>query len=71
MVLETLKLELIERVMRMKDTSVLERLEELIEQAELESRTKESLQSIKRGETVSLKDFGNQNRRWLKEKAMK
>jgi len=71
MVLETLKLELIERVMKMKDPSALARLEELIGQAELEARKQESIQSIEKGETVSLKDFANQNKKWLKEKAMK
>jgi hypothetical protein len=71
MTIETLKLELIERVMKMKDSSTLEKLEDLISQAEMESRTKESIRSIGKGEIVSLEEFAKQNQEWLKKKAMK
>jgi hypothetical protein len=45
-------------------------IEVLIAQAEMEARTEESIRSIEKGETISLKEFSNQNRKWLREKSI-
>ncbi|CAD5253576.1 MULTISPECIES: hypothetical protein [unclassified Imperialibacter] len=64
---ETLKLGLIERVMQVQKKSTLERMDQLITQAEMETRTQESLEAISKGDTLSLDEFSQKNKEWAKE----
>lgn len=68
---ETLKLSLIERLMRVHKTSTLERMAKLITQAEMEARSQESLDAIKEGDVISLDEFRRENRQWAKENYIK
>lgn len=68
---ESIKLGLIKRVMSARETSVLERMEELLVQAEMEVRTEESLKAIEKGEVVSIDDFRNENKQWAKKRSSK
>lgn len=64
---ETLKLDLIERLMKIQKASTLKRMNELITQAEMESRTQESIDAINKGEIVTLENFQKENQKWAKE----
>lgn len=68
---ETLKLDLIERLMKLQKVSALERVEKSITQAEMETRAEESMKAIRNGDTLSLDEFKNENRRWAKERYTK
>jgi hypothetical protein len=68
---EKLKLNLIQRVMKINETSMLERIEDLIIQEEMEARLKESLEDIKEGKVHSLEEFKQMNEVWFKEKGLK
>lgn len=68
---ETIKLGLIDRLMRVKEASTLQRMEKLITQAEMESRAEESLKSIDKGDVLSMDEFRKENRQWLKKKYTK
>ena len=68
---ETIKLGLIDRLMKVHEVATLKRMEKLIIQAEMEARAEKSLQAIEKGEVVTLKQFGNENRKWLKKKYSK
>lgn len=63
---ESIKLGLIERLMRENNVSILERMNELITQAEMENAAKNSLEAINKGEVMSLDDFKNENQKWTK-----
>ena len=56
---------MIQRLMRIEKSSSLEKIEESILQAEMEARTKESLEAIKRGEVMTLDEFRKSNQEWL------
>lgn len=71
MTVEKLKLNLIERVMKIDKTSTLEMLEDLIIQAEMEARAKESMESIEKGEVHSISEFRQMNKEWIKENSLK
>jgi len=68
---ETIKLGLIDRLMKVQEASTLQRMEKLITQAELESRAEESLKAIEKGEVLSTDEFSKQNRQWVKKKYTK
>lgn len=68
---ETIKLGLINRLMKVRETSTLQRMEQLITQAEMEARTEESLKAIDKGEVLSIDEFRKENRQWLKKKYTK
>ena len=68
---EKLKLNLIQRVMKIEKTATLERIEDLIIQEEMESRFQESLEDIKEGRVHSLEEFKQMNEKWWKERALK
>jgi hypothetical protein len=68
---ETIKLGLIDRLMKVHEVATLKRMEKLIIQAEMEARAEKSLQAIEKGEVVTLKEFSNKNRKWLKKKYSK
>lgn len=56
---------MIQRLMKIEKSSSLEKIEELIIQAEMEARTKGSLEAIKRGEVMTLDEFRKSNQEWL------
>ncbi len=61
---ETIKLGLIDRLMKMKNKVVLQKIEELIIQAEMESRAEESLDAINDGDVLSIQEFAEENKEW-------
>ncbi len=65
---ETIKLGLINRLMKVTEASTLKRMEKLITQAEMESRTEKSLKAIRKGDVLSTDEFGKENRQWLRKK---
>jgi hypothetical protein len=69
--LSTKKLDLIERVMQIREESILKNYEDLLTQAELQSRTDESLKAIQVGEVISIDEFNNSNKQWLKKNSTK
>jgi len=69
--LETRKLDLIQRLMRVRETAILEQYEKLLTKAQLIARTDESIEAIKNGETISLQDFKLSNKQWLKAQTTK
>ena len=71
MKVESLKLRLIERLMKVQKTSTLERMEELIIRAEKEDRAEESLNSISNKEIISIEQFKKENHKWVKENRTK
>ncbi len=68
---ETIKLGLIDRLMRVQEASTLQRMEKLIIQAEMESRAEKSLKAIDKGDVLSMDEFRKENRQWLKKKYTK
>jgi hypothetical protein len=68
---ETIKLGLIQRVMAVRKASVLNRMEKLMEQAEMEIRTEESLQAIEKGDILSLDEFRKENKKWVEKEGIK
>ena len=71
MTVEKLKLNLIQRVMKIEKTSTLERIEDMLIQEEMEARLKESLEDIKEGRVHTLEEFKQMNEKWWKERDMK
>lgn len=57
--------------MKVQKASTLERIEQLIIQAELESRAEESLTAIDKQEVVSLDEFRQENLQWAKKRFTK
>jgi len=68
---ETIKLGLIDRLMRVHEVSTLQRMEKLITKAEMESRAEKSLEAIEKGDVLSMDEFSKENRQWLKKKYTK
>jgi len=68
---ETIKLSLVDRLMRVKEASTLQRMEKLITQAEMESRAEKSLKAIDKGDDLSMDEFSKENKQWLKKKYTK
>ena len=57
--------------MKIDKSSTLKRFEDLIIQAEMEGRIKDSLESIEKGEVSTIEEFARSNQEWLKTKARK
>ena len=68
---ETIKLELIDRLMKIRETSTLEKVEKLITQVEMETRAEESLKAIDKDDVLSIDDFKRENEQWLKKMSTK
>ena len=68
---ETIKLSIIERLMKVKETSTLRRMEKLITQVEMESRAEESLKAVEKGDVLSMGEFARENKQWLRKKYSK
>ncbi len=71
MTIETLKLELIERVKKVEKASTLERIGDMLIQEEMQSRLDESLEDIKAARVHSLEEFKQMNEKWLNERGLK
>ena len=67
--LEAKKYRLIQRMIRLRNEGVIDKLESILQEAELEERTEESIQAIEKGQVISLDEFSNRNQEWLKKKA--
>lgn len=65
------KLSLIERLMKVRQTVTLDKVEELLNQSELELRASESLEAIAKDDMETLDQFRQNNKSWLKQKATK
>jgi len=63
---ETIKLGLIDRLMRVHEVSTLQRMEKLMTQAEMESGAEKSLEAIGKGDVLSMDEFSKENRQWLR-----
>lgn len=63
---KTIKQRLINRIMKVKDVATLKRIEHLTIQAEMEATAEKSLQAIGKGQVITLKEFSDENRKWLK-----
>jgi hypothetical protein len=68
---ETIKLSLINRLMKVHEVSTLQRMEDLIIQAEMESRAEKSLKAIEKGDIVEIDQFRKENKQWLKQNSTK
>jgi hypothetical protein len=68
---EKLKLNLIQRMMKIEKASTLERIEDLLIQEEMQDRTNESLDAIAKGDVSTIDEFARSNQKWLKEKSIK
>ena len=58
-------------VVKIENSSSLEKLEDSFIQAEMEARTKESLEAIRNGEVLTLDEFLKSNEEWLKKTVTK
>jgi hypothetical protein len=67
---EELKLNLTQRLMKIDDTSTLERMEDLIIQEEMENRVNGSMEAITKGEVFTIDGFARSNQEWLRKKSM-
>ena len=68
---ETIKLSLINRLMKVHEVSTLQRMEDLIIQAEMESRAEKSLKAIEKGDIIEIDQFRKENKQWLKQNSTK
>lgn len=66
--IEAKKLDIIERLMKVRKEDVLKKYEQLLIEAQLLTRTEESMQAIENGQTVTLKNFSKGNKEWMKSK---
>lgn len=66
MTAESLKLGIIDRLMKIENTSALKRMDELITQAELELRSEESIKAIDKGDILTVDSFRSENEEWRK-----
>ena len=69
--IETKKLNLIERIMRIKHVATIDKFESLITDLELQARTETSLRQIQNNEVRSYESFSNEVERWMKDKNSK
>ena len=71
MTIEKKRAEVKKGVAKIEKSSSVEILENPFIQAEMEARTKESLQAIRNGEVLTLDEFLKSNEEWLKKTVMK
>jgi hypothetical protein len=71
MTIEKKRAEVKKGVAKIEKSSSLEILEDPFIQAEMEARTKESLQAIRNGEVLTLDEFLKSNEEWLKKTVTK
>lgn len=68
--LEAKKLDLIARFMAIKKEDAISRVEEILNEIELNARAEASEESIKNGEVRSYEDFSKQVKQWLTSKSI-
>jgi hypothetical protein len=71
MTIEKKRPEVKKGAVKIEKSSSLEKLEDLFIQAEMEARTKESLEAIRNGEVLTLDEFIKSNKEWLKKTVTK
>jgi hypothetical protein len=71
MTIEKKRPEVKKGVVKFEKSSSLEILEDPFIQAEMEARTKESLEAIRNGEVLTLDEFLKSNEEWLKKTVTK
>ncbi len=71
MTIEKKRAEVKKGAARIEKSSSLEILEDPFIQAEMEARTKESLEAIRNGEVLTLDEFLKSNEEWLKKTVTK
>lgn len=69
--IETKKLNLIERFMKLKQEKSILKLEALITEIEMNARAEDSAKDLENGKSRSYDDFSNEVRQWLKNKNTK
>ncbi len=62
--------QLAEQVLRIEREELLDRISELVVQAEMEARTEESLAELERGEFLTVEEFERSNREWLRKRGI-
>lgn len=65
---EIIKLELIDRLMKISEASTLKKVEKLMIQVEMESRAEASMKAIDEGDVLSIDEFKKENQQLLKKK---
>jgi hypothetical protein len=71
MTIEKKRPEVKKGAVKIEKSSSLEKLEGPFIQAEMEARTKESLEAIRNGEVLTLEEFIKSNEEWLKKTVTK
>jgi hypothetical protein len=71
MTIEKKRPEVKKEAVKIEKSSSLEILEDPFIQAEMEARTKESLEAIRNGEVLTLDEFLKSNEEWLKKTVTK
>lgn len=71
MSIATKKLELIDRLMKVGEEETLKKVEELLLQIEMQARVDESMEDVAKGNVVSLDEFTQRNKEWLRAKHTK
>ena len=66
--IEAIKLEIIEQLMKVRKEDVLKKYEQLLLEAQLITRSEESIQAIGKGQTVSVEEFSKGNKAWMNSK---
>ncbi|MFB6307459.1 MAG: hypothetical protein ABEH43_10835 [Flavobacteriales bacterium] len=66
--IEARKLNIIERVMRLRKETTLTRYEELLSQIEMDDRAQESLSAIGQGEVYTMDEFKKEARAWMRDR---
>tara|TARA_R110002050_G_scaffold200492_1_gene335369 strand:+ start:28563 stop:28811 length:249 start_codon:yes stop_codon:yes gene_type:complete len=66
--IEAKKLDIIARLMKVRKEDVLKKYEQLLIEAQLFTRTEESMQAIENGQTVTLENFSKGNKEWMESK---
>jgi hypothetical protein len=69
--IEAKKLNLIERIMRIKQVATIDKFESLLTDLELQARAETSLGQIQNNEGRSYESFSNEVEQWLKDKNSK
>ena len=69
--IEAKKLDIIERLMKVREEDVLKKYEQLLIEAQLFTRTEESMLAIENNQTVTLENFSKGNKEWMESKSIR
>ncbi len=70
MLLDPRKKKLIERLMAIKEPDVLKSLEKVLEEADYIARQEESMEAIRKGDTLTIDEFSASNKEWLRSRGL-